>query len=583
MSRADRIKPRITAAAAVAGAIAVAGGTLAASWAGVAHATAVKPAVPHMTDMTGMHQTAYNFSTLDDHNDPTFNQLLGINNEGEIAGYFGSGAQGHPNTGYLLFPPFRQDNYWSENYPHSVQTQVTGLNDNGVTVGFFSTKNDANVGNDPNFGWYAADGHFHEVNFPTGTPAAPPVDQLLGVNDHDVAVGFFINGSGLNRGYTYNIKTKTFTRVLPPGASNSNLGRSLAATAINNNGDVAGSYTDSHGNTDGFLAVSHGSFRTLAFPGASSTQALGVNDHDEVVGFYMDGSGSSATTHGFTWTPGSGFATVDDPNGVGATTINGVNDAGDLVGFYQDQATGFFHGLLATPVRHTVTLHFNLTPMPKGKITLGEVNGQRFVHVSAYGLTPGSAHELEFTVFSPAISLVPVGVLNADSTGDVNATFPVASFPADGTSTIDITDAAASYVQIAVSPTVQGTGTYPLTAVENISPPSTPLSGQATITYDPGAQTLSVTVTAAGLTPGAHAAHIHVGSCRSQGGVQYMLMDFTADANGNITDQTRTLTGITSVMLNGGWYLNLHQGNSNDILSNGQPTILFRPLLCANI
>lgn len=30
-------------------------------------------------------------------------------------------------------------------------------------------------------------------------------------------------------------------------------------------------------------------------------------------------------------------------------------------------------------------------------------------------------------------------------------------------------------------------------------------------------------------------------------------------------------------------YLNIHQGNSNNILSNGQPTIYFRPLLCANI
>jgi len=32
-----------------------------------------------------------------------------------------------------------------------------------------------------------------------------------------------------------------------------------------------------------------------------------------------------------------------------------------------------------------------------------------------------------------------------------------------------------------------------------------------------------------------------------------------------------------------GWYLNIHQGNSGNILSNGQPTIYFRPLLCADI
>ena len=44
----------------------------------------------------------YRFSVLDNANDVTFNQLLGINNDGVIAGYFGSGAQGHPNKGYRL-------------------------------------------------------------------------------------------------------------------------------------------------------------------------------------------------------------------------------------------------------------------------------------------------------------------------------------------------------------------------------------------------------------------------------------------------------------------------------------------------
>ncbi len=48
-------------------------------------------------------------------------------------------------------------------------------------------------------------------------------------------------------------------------------------------------------------------------------------------------------------------------------------------------------------------------------------------------------------------------------------------------------------------------------------------------------------------------------------------------------DQTRTVTGVTGPVPSTGWYLNLHQGNSNTILSNGQPTIAFRPLLCANI
>ena len=68
-----------------------------------------------------------------------------------------------------------------------------------------------------------------------------------------------------------------------------------------------------------------------------------------------------------------------------------------------------------------------------------------------------------------------------------------------------------------------------------------PLAGQPgawlrgpVLTYNPSRHTLTVTVSASGLTPGPHAAHIH-------------------------------------------------QGSSATILSNGQPTIFFRPLLCADI
>jgi len=59
------------------------------------------------------HQSgeSYRFKTLDDQADPTFNQLLGINNNGKIAGYFGSGASGHPNKGYTLSKPYHQNDY----------------------------------------------------------------------------------------------------------------------------------------------------------------------------------------------------------------------------------------------------------------------------------------------------------------------------------------------------------------------------------------------------------------------------------------------------------------------------------------
>jgi hypothetical protein len=309
--------------------------------------TLAGPASASTASASTASASGYQFRTLNNDRDLTFNQLLGINNEGVIAGYFGSGAKGHPNKGYQLFPSYGQGNYRNENFPGSRQTQVTGLNDYGVTVGFWSTQNNASMVNN-NFGFYEAGGYFHTVNFPTGDNASPQVDQLLGVNDHDVAVGFYTNGQGSNRGYTYNIRTRSFTRVLVPGAPGGQAGPSLTAAAINNYGDVAGFYAKSATLTDAFLRLHDGRFITLAVPGASMTQAFGVNDHDEVVGAYTTGSGSNAMTHGFTWRPGYGFRTVDDPHGQGTTTINGVNDAGDLVGFYTDSA-GNTDGMLALP------------------------------------------------------------------------------------------------------------------------------------------------------------------------------------------------------------------------------------------
>ena len=291
----------------------------------------------------------YHFTTLDNAKDLTFNQLLGINDNGHIAGYFGSGAAGHPNKGYLLRPPFGQGNYQNLNFPGSVQTQVTGLNDEGVQVGFWSTQNNANLTNN-NFGFYLRNGQFHTVNFPTGDNASPPVDQLLGVNNHDVAVGFYTNGQGNNRGFEYNIITHRFSRVLKPGAPAGTAGPSLTAAAINNRGDVAGFYTNSRGVTVAFLKYGYGRFLTLAVRGASMTQAFGVNDRDEVVGSYTVGTGNNAVMHGFTWRPGHEFTTVDDPHGIGTTIINGVNDRGDLVGFYTDSA-GNTDGMLAVPSR----------------------------------------------------------------------------------------------------------------------------------------------------------------------------------------------------------------------------------------
>ena len=185
---------------------------------------------------------AYVFQDIINPGDVTFNQEFGINNAGKIAGYFGSGmAVGYPNKGYTTVPPSYNTSFTNENFPNSAQTQVTGINNVGTTVGFWS---DTNLGSgDNNFGFTDVGGTFTNVNNP-GTGVGPPaINQLLGVNDSNIAVGFYVDGAGTTHGYTYNIGAMTFSGNIddPNGVG------ATTAAAINNAGEIAGFYTDRAG------------------------------------------------------------------------------------------------------------------------------------------------------------------------------------------------------------------------------------------------------------------------------------------------------------------------------------------------
>ncbi len=292
----------------------------------------------------------YAFQTLDNNADPTFNQLLGVNNSGTIAGYFGIGSATNPNKGYTLTPPYGQANYTNENVPGSFQTQVTGLNNSAQTVGFSVD------GGGNNFGFVKSGINFIQVvdpNTPTGAPGVVTVNQLLGVNDNNQAAGFYTDANGAAHGYVYNVLTGNFSAINVAGAT------SVTATGINNSGLVSGFFTDANGNTQGFLENVDGTgLRTLGVPGSTNTMFLGLNNMGQEVGTYVDANG---TMHGLLFTTATQTVTnVDDPNGLGTTTVNGLNDQGQLVGFYVG-GDGFTHGMLAT----------NAVPEPASVALLG--------------------------------------------------------------------------------------------------------------------------------------------------------------------------------------------------------------------
>jgi hypothetical protein len=273
------------------------------------------------------------FTNIINPSDPTFNQSLGINNAGTIAGYFGSGAAGHPNQGYTVVPPYGAPDFTNENFPGSAQTQVVGINNVGITVGFWID------GSNNNFGFVDKGGTFTSVNDPSTPTTGTTTNQLLGVNDNGVAAGFYNDSGGNSHAYTYNIGATTFAPINPTGAT------SAFASDINNAGLISGVAVVG-GVTEGFLDSS-GTFTFFEVPGATSTQFLGINNNGQAVGFYVDAVGN---THGLIYNIGtSSYQSVDDPSAAGTTAFNGVNDEGQIVGFYVD-ANGNTIGLLTSAV-----------------------------------------------------------------------------------------------------------------------------------------------------------------------------------------------------------------------------------------
>ena len=106
---------------------------------------------------------------------------------------------------------------------------------------------------------------------------------------------------------------------------------------------------------------------------------------------------------------------------------------------------------------------------------------------------------------------------------------------------------------------------------------------QAILSYDPAAKTLPLRPAPAGLVAGsAHAAHIHSGSCDSQGAVKYHLNDLVASSDG-VAETTTVINNVNEAPPATGCYVNVHLGSSDQIEKDSKPTLYFAPTLCGNV
>ncbi len=284
----------------------------------------------------GEARAAYTFQTIIDPANPTFTQALGINNASTVVGY----GNGVVFDGFQLALP---STFTRQNFPGADGgTQVIGISGAGTTVGFSVTGGTTN-------GFAQTGGTFATVDAP-GTA----FNQLLGINNlGTVAAGYSSTdpaGATLQHaltvsgGPTFSSPSFTDINALLPVNFNSQ------ATGVNNSGEVVGFYqSDMTGHFSAFTDIGGAITPFLAF-GSQFTQALGVNNLGQIVGDYVDAGG---VTHGFL--DSGGVFTTLDPAGSLNTVINGINDQGQVVGFYVNAADQTI-GLLGSPVPEPAAL-----------------------------------------------------------------------------------------------------------------------------------------------------------------------------------------------------------------------------------
>ena len=188
-------------------------------------------------------------------------------------------------------------------------------------------------------------GFAHDHGFATIDVPGASSTQAFGINPKGNIVGSYLNAAGL---HGFLLSKGAFTTIDVPGAS------FTQALGINPEGNVVGVYGNATG-THGFLLRrrerdddgDNDAFTTIDFPGASFTQAVGINPKGTVVGVYSNATG----THGFQLRrrerddkgDDDAFTTIDVP-GASFTGAFGINPKGNVVGVYSN-ATGT-HGFL---------------------------------------------------------------------------------------------------------------------------------------------------------------------------------------------------------------------------------------------
>jgi uncharacterized membrane protein len=182
---------------------------------------------------------------------------LGINDHGTIVGQYTTSTA---MPGFIRLNGKKVVTISAPSGPNTVNAQ--GISNKGVVVGFY-------VGTDGQDHGFVAnekgtvDGTLTgnavaDPTFPSvpGEPGATFVfSQILGINDHGIAVGYYGDSTTSQHGFIYNTKTGHYTFLDDPSEAFDNGVEVTQLTGITNSGEITGFYSDANGVFHGFVAA----------------------------------------------------------------------------------------------------------------------------------------------------------------------------------------------------------------------------------------------------------------------------------------------------------------------------------------
>jgi hypothetical protein len=156
------------------------------------------------------------------------------------------------------------------------------------------------------------------------------------VNNAGAIAGDYVDSAGVQHGMILAGKKLTTIDHKDCTTSGGFASGAIAFYGINSADAVAGWCTSTTTALATAFTYAKGKFTTISFPSSNGTQAYGINDKGDVVGFYLD---SSNAQHGFVKV-GSKYTSID-VSGDSSTEAWGINNKGQMTVFAISTAGGY--------------------------------------------------------------------------------------------------------------------------------------------------------------------------------------------------------------------------------------------------